>query len=454
MQVPQQTSSIFVEGEAFSLDSLIIDQLQGELVGYVHLLALPVDTLVVAFLLINRMKFAVLDTRRANELADKNPHAHVVNSKQLECFIKAKIIGLKKNDFEIKSDTYPWRVWSESSVFDLCDVLIASSGSASEGTVMNGFTYDQIDSHSAVVGDELSVADWNTLILVLPLSYVYGLSCLYIALANKKSVLSIIGSGLPTIGQINHNDESVVSYCPLVPSHIRPIMKSGATLKKLFSHIKFLSFAGGHISLSECKLLKSSIGRPDQVLFVMYGSTEAFGRISCFQFDDKNRYPENYIGKLIGGITAVTSKSYQVECFKSEYNAICRYFCFSTTPNFRLAQNKFVPSDNLRLEADKLYFNSRSKSIIKLDGKRFTAGEIEEVCRQSGVLDNIAVLSDEDTCQIFVETFDQTVTEPLLQKLRSVLGISGRGLRIGVYPDLPKLENGKLNLKALADGNW
>jgi acyl-coenzyme A synthetase/AMP-(fatty) acid ligase len=444
-----ERSILKFEQEELLVGTLIDSRLASMDFGFIYLDEPKASLIVLASLIVNRSRFCPVDEGRARMLGALGYEVIAASS-----IVKTTAVGYQVRPCGLVGAE------RENKLFGSGDLRICTSGSDSDGLIAFAFTWDQVLSHSEVVASTLSVDDWDVLICPLPFSYVYGLSSLLVALLAGKTVACIGGGGVLEISAQAPSDGR--SFVPLVPSMVRPFLnKTPSILPKLFERVSIISFAGGAISVDEATAFDMSLQGSLAHLFIMYGCTEGFGRVSCYDIKAAPEWRSNQTRKHLSGVVGRVIEGVTLDC---GLDGIAKSMTSPYLSRIKLDLSQFPPSvesvpatipviDQMRLDADAyLRFVSRGTGTLKIDDKRFSPELIAKQCRSIvGSCADIEVFAiDADKVLVVLAGSDRMATE-VASELASKLSVSKRSLMVQSFSELPLSSNGKVDRRRIRE---
>lgn len=111
----------------------------------------------------------------------------------------------------------------------------------------------------------------------------------------------------------------------------------------------------------------------------------------------------------------------------------------------------YLTGDILRLCDGKLFFARRTDRMVKIKGVRIELGEIEAAARQSGAANPVAFVDGKNLHLAFEESPTITTGEELSSRLKNCLPRSKLPSIISCVEQLPRLLNGKIDLRTTAE---
>ncbi|MFW6350745.1 MAG: class I adenylate-forming enzyme family protein [Bacteroidota bacterium] len=265
----------------------------------------------------------------------------------------------------------------------LAQIIFTSGSTAVPKGVM--ITHDNLIANTQSIQNYLHLDKNDTMLVVLPFFYCYGLSLLHthlmvggtLALNNN---FMFLGSVLNDLQKYNCTGFAGV------PSHFQVLLRKSDSFRRgHFPYLRYVTQAGG--KLHKAFILEFTGLFPDIEFFVMYGQTEATARLSYLP---PCMLPEKAgsIGKGIPGVELrVIDESGQSvtpgqtgEIIAAGGNIMKGYFEDEEATRETIRDGWLHTGDLGTIDEDGfIYLSARKKEIVKVGGKRVSPKEIEEV---------------------------------------------------------------------------
>jgi long-chain acyl-CoA synthetase len=273
---------------------------------------------------------------------------------------------------------------SEKFNGDLPAQIIFTSGST-------GLPKGVVLSHNNIIANTKSILQYlhlnedDTIEVVLPFFYCYGLSLLHTHLRVGGSVVLnnnfiLIGSVLNDINKYNCTGFAGV------PSHFQILLRKSEKFKSTeFQSLRYVTQAGGKLHKVFIEEFLNAFPQID--FFVMYGQTEATARLSYLE-PKELKSKLGSIGKGIPNVQlkVVNQKGEEVqpgetgEIIAKGDNIMLGYYKEPEMTEAVLKNGWLYTGDIGTVDNDGyIYLTARNKEFIKIAGKRVSPKEIEEV---------------------------------------------------------------------------
>ena len=331
----------------------------------------------------------------------------VSNKSRLKFIIKNEIInesilkelydsdkGLNENSIIDTSQTYSF---DENR---LAEILFTSGSTGVPKGVM--LTHLNLRAKTESILSYLKLTSNDSMLLVLPLFYCYGLSVLH---TNIKFGASIaLNNNFILLGSVIDNLSKYKSTgFAGVPSHFQMLLRKSQTFKNTrFPHLRYVTQAGG--KLHEAFIEEFITALPEVDFFVMYGQTEATARLT-YLLPTSLKLKIGSIGKAIPGVTLkivdIDGKTVNVseggQILVKGDNIMIGYYNDPVGTSETLKDGWLYTGDLGEIDDDGFIFlTARKKGIIKIGGHRISPKEIEEVIVSIPEVIDCTVIAIED----------------------------------------------------------
>ncbi|WP_179377073.1 class I adenylate-forming enzyme family protein [Winogradskyella wichelsiae] len=262
--------------------------------------------------------------------------------------------------------------------------IIFTSGSTGEpkGVMIS---HQNIIANTDSIVQYLKLTSKDTMCVVLPFFYCYGLSLFHTHLKVGGSL--VLNNNFIFLGTVI-NDLKTHKCTGLagVPSHFQILLKKSQTFKtETFPDLRYLTQAGGKLHTVFIKELTEAF--PDKEIYIMYGQTEATARLSYLppeftstKTSSIGKAIPNVELKIINSKNEVSKIDEEGELLARGKNVMLGYFKDEESTNQVIKNGWLHTGDLAKIDKDGfIYIIGRKKEIIKIAGKRVSPKEIEEV---------------------------------------------------------------------------
>lgn len=279
------------------------------------------------------------------------------------------------------SETY-----TEDTNFDakrLAEIIFTSGSTGEPKGVM--LSHRNLIANTDSILEYLNLTSEDTIEIVLPFYYCYGLSLLHTHLRVGGSIVLnntfiFLGSVLDDLNKYKCTGFSGV------PSHFQLLLRNSTSFKSMdLPYLKYVTQAGG--KLHDVFIEEFREAFPEVVFYVMYGQTEATARLSYLP---PELLPEKLgsMGKGIPGVELDIVKENGQPAAEGEVgeivargdNIMLGYLNDDELTAKTLQDGWLHTGDLAQKDEDGFFFiTARTKEIIKVGGNRVSPKEIESV---------------------------------------------------------------------------
>ncbi|MDD4727858.1 MAG: class I adenylate-forming enzyme family protein [Dysgonamonadaceae bacterium] len=350
---------------------------------------------------IEQDNFSYIESLTQSELSfvsEKVKPNLIIKSEIIHESILEELINLLK-----KTSKDDKEVDSAKKTFDenrLAEILFTSGSTGVPKGVM--LTHLNLRANTESILSYLKLTSDDSILLVLPLYYVYGLSIFHTHLKVGGSIA--LNNNFFLLGAVIDN---LIKYeCTGfagVPSHFQMLLRISKTFKKsIFPQLRYVTQAGG--KLHDAFIEEFTTAFPLVKFFVMYGQTEATARLAYLD-PSMLKTKIGSIGKAIPGVTLsivdIHGNPVAIgeigEIVAKGDNIMKGYFNDPLETKEVLKNGWLFTGDLGKIDEDGFIFlTSRKKSIMKIGGQRISPKEIEEVIVSITDVIDCTVLSVED----------------------------------------------------------
>ncbi|MFH1118783.1 MAG: AMP-binding protein [Bacteroidota bacterium] len=274
----------------------------------------------------------------------------------------------------------------------LAEIIFTSGSTGEQKGVM--ISHKNIIANTDSIVEYLKLSSTDTIEVVMPFYYCYGLSLLHTHLrvggaVHMNNSFIFVGSVIDDLNKYNCTGFAGV------PSHFQILLRKTKDFKTTrFHSLRYVTQAGGKLHTAFIEEFIDAF--PDIRFNVMYGQTEATARLSYLPPEDIRRKLGS-LGRGIPGVTlkVVDEKGEPVkpgetgEIIAKGDNIMVGYFKDPETTASTIRNGWLYTGDIATVDDDGyIFMQSRAKEIIKVRGIRISPKEIEAVIvTYPGVID-------------------------------------------------------------------
>jgi long-chain acyl-CoA synthetase len=284
----------------------------------------------------------------------------------------------------------------------LAEVIFTSGSTGEPKGVM--ISHKNLIANTASIVEYLNLTDRDTMLVVLPFYYCYGLSLLHTHIRAGGSI--VLNNMFIMLGGII-NDLKLFRCTGFagVPTHFQILLRKSDSFKSAgFPDLRYVTQAGGKLHNAFISEFIESF--PEIRFNVMYGQTEATARLSWLP---PEKLPEKLgsCGKAIPGVKLkvadeqgnLVKQGETGEILAFGDNIMQGYYKDPESTAHTLKNGWLSTGDLANVDEEGyIYLQARKKEIIKVGGSRVSPKEIEEVivsmpdivdCTIEGIYDDI-----------------------------------------------------------------
>ena len=345
----------------------------------------------------------------------------------------------------------------QNGLYDDLALLMVTSGSIGNGKIV-ALSYDNLRSNAQAIIESLEIDENDRAGVMLPISYVYGLSVVNSHLLADAELLLPQGNMFQREYWDFLEEHRVTSFCGVPYTY--EILDCLRILSRPWKELRLLTQAGGAMSCEmKQKLLEWIYDRRQRGikthLAIMYGQTEATARMSTFFLD---QHPEKMdsVGRAIsGGFFQIKNGDHTGagDIYYHGANVCLGY----VEERADLEEDAVVWRQNTDLldtgdvgkldEEGYLYITGRKKRFIKCNGVRISLDELERGIENKWAIPVVCVSKAlDEQILLFIRTKDfRNIDIMELTDYLRQLGIRKEQCRIRKIPAFHYCDNGKLD---------
>jgi len=264
----------------------------------------------------------------------------------------------------------------------LAEIIFTSGSTGEQKGVL--ISHKNIIANTNSIVEYLQLTSLDTMEVVLPFYYCYGLSLLHTHLKVGGSI--VMNNNFIFIGSVlNDINKYKCTGFAGVPSHYQILLRKTRDFKTTsFPSLRYVTQAGGKLHVTFIKEFVDAF--PAINFYVMYGQTEATARLSYLP-PEKLLAKTGSIGKGIPGVTLqvvneigeMVNQGETGEIIAKGDNIMIGYLNEPEETARTIRNGWLYTGDLAQMDEDGFIFiQSRKKEIIKVGGIRISPQEIEE----------------------------------------------------------------------------
>ncbi len=283
---------------------------------------------------------------------------------------------------------------------NVAEIIYTSGSTGEQKGVM--LTHKNIIANTESILEYLKLSAKDTVEVVLPFYYCYGLSLLHTHLRVGGSL--VLNNSFIFLGSvINDIKKYNCTGFAGVPSHFQILLRKSKDFKNMeFPSLRYVTQAGGKLHNAFIEEFTESF--PDVRFFVMYGQTEATARLSYLE-PEMLKSKLGSIGKGIPGVELkIINDKHKEAGFDEEGEIIAKgdnimkgYYNDSDLTGRTIKNGWLFTGDIGKRDSDGFFFiTGRKKEIIKVSGVRISPKEIEEVIVRHPLVIDCRIRAEKD----------------------------------------------------------
>ncbi|MDH3890201.1 MAG: acyl--CoA ligase [candidate division Zixibacteria bacterium] len=344
---------------------------------------------------------------------------------------------------------------------DLAAIFYTSGSTGAAKGVM--LSHRNLVSNTVATVEYLNLTADDSIIVILPLYYIYGNSLMLTHLLCGGRMVIENRFAYPQVVMQTMIEQEVTGFSG-VPSNFMILLNNAGFNSSGVPHLRYLTQAGGAMPPNIIGNLLDAF--PNREIFIMYGQTEASPRISYLP-PELLKTKIGSVGVPVPGVTlAIHDEQGQQlpqgelgEVVVSGPNVMLGYFNQPEEQGQVLKNGRLFTGDLGRIESDGLlWLVSRQKEIIKVGGNRVSTREVEECLLTHPHITEAAVVGVADDIlgealkAVVVLGQGQTIETQTIQKhCQAQLGANKVPKHVVFMDSLPRYQSGKVNKQALTD---
>lgn len=349
---------------------------------------------------------------------------------------------------ELGSEVFRKRGFRSPVMSPELGVLMLTSGSTGSPKVVR-LSRDNVLVNAKQIVDATRISSTDIAITSLPLSYSFGLSVLFSHLQAGASVV-LTNRSVLDLQFWSIAERGCVTTLAGVPVTFEMMQGAKLTLGHLPSLKKILQ-AGGGMRQASRSWLREFCGDVVE-LFVMYGQTEATARMTVLSPEELKR-KQGSVGLPV--LRGSIRTSLDGEIIYSGPNVMLGY-AYSAEDLWAgdlLAGILHTKDRGWIDEEGFLYVIGRMDRVIKLSGIRIDLVDLE-VTLSKLIGTEVAIIQTARDRLLACYVEQASDVDDIIRRLEKEVDIPPRTIRSYVMAELPRLDNGKIDYRALLQHKW
>ena len=332
-------------------------------------------------------------------------------------------------------------------------LLLATSGSTGDAKLVR-LSEENIRSNAESIAKYLDINRDDIAITTLPMNYTYGLSVINSHLL-KGAAIAVTDASLVELDFWEFFEKTKPSTLAGVP-YTYDILDRLNFFEKDCPSLKYLTQAGGRLSVKMQEKVSSWAEKYKKKFFIMYGQTEATARMSYLPWE-KCLEKKGSIGIAIPGGSFTLESDRGETVTEADREGELVYRGKNVSLGYALTRADLEKGDErkgvlhtgdlAKRDDDGFYYiTGRKKRFIKLFGIRVGLDGVEEML-QNELKTDIAVTGSDDSLMIYHET--DISDADIEDKTAKMLGINKKVIHSRRIEKIPRNDSGKKDYKKL-----
>jgi long-chain acyl-CoA synthetase len=312
----------------------------------------------------------------------------------------------------------------------------------------------------------LELREEERILLVLPISHTYGLYHLLMAVRLGATIVLHAGMAFPS-AVVDALEHERITMLPGVPTVWHILTSLQGLAERQLPDLRILTNAGASLAVDRLAAVRATF--PRARFFSMYGQTEC--KRACYLPPEQLEGRPGSVGVAIPGTEVWVARPDGTEALAGETGELMirgdhvmqGYWNDPAATARRLVPGRW-PGDRVlrsgdlffRDEAGYLYFVARRDEIIKSRGEKVAPKEVEDVLSTAPGVREVAVVGEDhallgQAVVAHVSPFEGVALDPLTLRRHCAAALEDFMVptRVEIHHELPKLDNGKLDKRAL-----
>tara|TARA_B100000886_G_C20415770_1_gene489203 strand:+ start:361 stop:1734 length:1374 start_codon:yes stop_codon:yes gene_type:complete len=388
----------------------------------------------------------------------RNNHVALLIDPSLDDVLKDKIINKFRIKFKFNGNKWTKTKFCNESKdgFDRnLSILLSTSGSTGSPKLIKISKKNLVVNANSIVA-YLGLNKDDRAISSLPLHYSYGLSILntHLLVGAKFYLTNLPVTNKKFWSFFKENEITNMSGVPATWRILRKLFFDRMNLPSL----KFITQAGGKLSVEEVKWL-AELGKISNFkVFIMYGQTEATARISYLK-PDMILKKSGSIGKVIpnGKLYLkgennrnIYNSNQEGELIYKGENVMMGYASEISDLKKRPIKKELYTGDLAYFDEDGYFWiTGRKKRFLKIFGNRFSMDDIESFLYEKGF--EASVIGKDDKLIVVICKEENKNSDDLITLLSNFYKIHFSAMEVIMIDKIPRSSSGKTEYKKLSE---
>ena len=388
----------------------------------------------------------------------RNNHVALLVDPSLDEILKDKIINKFRIQFKFNGNKWIKTKFCNESKNGFnrdLSILLSTSGSTGSPKLIKISKNNLVVNANSIV-EYLGLNKDDSAISSLPLHYSYGLSILntHLLVGGKFYLTNLPVTNKKFWSFFKDNKITNMSGVPATWRILRKLFFDRMILPSL----KFITQAGGKLSVEEVKWLAELGKISNYKVFIMYGQTEATARISYLK-PDMILKKSGSIGKVIpnGKLylkcennTIINNSNLEGELIYKGENVMMGYASEISDLKKRPIKKELHTGDLAYFDEDGYFWiTGRKKRFIKIFGNRFSMDDIESFLYEKGF--EASVIGKDDKLIIVMSNKENKSSDDLVSLLSNFYKIHFSAIEVFRIDKIPRSSSGKTEYKKLSE---
>jgi acyl-CoA synthetase (AMP-forming)/AMP-acid ligase II len=320
-------------------------------------------------------------------------------------------------------------------------LLLSTSGTTGSPKFVK-LSEDNLIHNAMAILDFLPIRSTDVTPLNVPIIFVYGLS---IFTTNCIAGGAMICTAHDILQKAFWEDFEKYQCTSIggVP-YVYEMLNRIGFFKKEYPSLRYMTQTGGILNAALTQVLASHVAAYDQEFFVMYGQTEASGRMAYLPFADLFRKSTSIGIPVSNGRFEIDAETSELIYFGPNiYGGYARGY---EDVNSFDHQDRLYTGDVGRVDDEGYYYiTGRIKRIMKLFGTRMNLDEVELILKNDLGGETFLCMGHEDKYLLVMHLNPELGDTSIRQVLKEKLNLHPAMIKISLVDTVPLTPNGKID---------